>query len=324
MTGSVSHGADVSRLREIGGNLVASAQSCDDLATSGRSMVQVLAEHWSGEDLERFAQSDWPQADSCLVRAGELLRTMGEQARTQADDQVSGSEGRGGGAGGGAGGGPADTSRRDTEAAEEGQSRDADDYGELPDGMTEVWEGYTTEEREAIAREIVRREAAKYGIEPIPEVIFVDDPEYTSNGSLVSHGDGTYTVKINASKLDDPMILHTIYHEVRHAGQHEMVDNQPGSIERAINDALGRDDYPDGVTQEQVDAWEENFEDYQSTKKGDTYEEYFEQPVEVDARAEGSEGVEGISPEETDDLLEQGQRTDTFIEIVEKVFPKMF
>lgn len=288
----------------------------DDLSTSGRSMVEILVDSWSGPDLEHFATSGWPQAEQSIHRAGDSLRTMGEQLRTQADQQDDASQGSdGGGSGtGGGGAGPGGSPRSPSEGpSEDGQSRDAEDYGELPDGMTEKWESYSPEEKQAIFRQIVREQAELYGIDPPPEIEWVDDDEYTSNGTAI----GEDKIKINLQNMDDPMMLHTIYHEVRHNGQIHMMNDQPGNFERWVNDRLGRDDYPDGVTQEQVDEWKENFADGNYIDPGDDFEGYFDQPVEVDAREAGSEGVEGISPDKTDDLLEDGRRND----IIDRVWP---
>ena len=53
-----------------------------------------------------------------------------------------------------------------------------------------------------------------------------------------------------------------------------------------------------------MSEWEENQENY--IPGGE--DGYFEQPVEVDAREEGSEFVEGMTPEELDRLLEEGEK----------------
>lgn len=308
---TLSHGADAQRLRSIGQELSGSAQSMDDVSTSGRSMVEILVASWSGPDLEHFASSGWPQAEQSIHHAGESLRTMSEQLQKEADQQDDTSQGSGGGAGAGGSGGSSGSPGEGP--AEEGQSRDADDYGELPDGMTEKWESYSFEEKQAIFRQIVREQAELYGIDPPPEIEWVDDPEYTSNGTAI----GEDKIKINVNNMDDPMMLHTIYHEVRHNGQIHMINDQPGDLERWINDVVGRDDYPDGVTQEQVDEWEENFADGNYIDPGEDYDGYFDQPVEVDARESGSEGVEGISPDKTDELLEDGQRND----FIDRIWP---
>jgi hypothetical protein len=316
MAGGITHGSDTARLREVGGQLIASSRSLEELATQGRGLLATLLDNWSGQDLEAFAHGAWPPADRCLTQAAALVAAMGKTAVAQADEQDGVSEGavRSGGGSGGTSPG----------LFEEGQSRAAADYGELQDGMTDKWESYTTEEREAIFREIVRREAEKYGIEPTPSIIWVDDPNFTSNGVSIDNGDGTYSIKINAGNMDDPMMLHTIYHEMRHAGQSEMRHNQPSAIERAIDAATGQDSYPDGVTHEQVQEWEENSLPGNYVDPKEDFDGYFDQPVERDARAEGSEGVEGLSPDEADELLETGQRTDEANKRIKEVLDDIF
>ena len=74
-------------------------------------------------------------------------------------------------------------------------------------------------------------------------------------------------------------------------------------------------EYHHGMTPEEVQEWEDNFDDYESAPSEEDWEEdpeaaqeqydrYFEQPVEVDAREEGAEFVEGMTPEELERLLE--------------------
>lgn len=92
---TVSHGADAERLRGVGRELTSSAEQLADVATAGRSMARVLAEHWSGADLEHFVGQGWPGAETVLHSASELVRGLGEGATRNADEQEGASEGAG-------------------------------------------------------------------------------------------------------------------------------------------------------------------------------------------------------------------------------------
>ena len=291
---TVSHGADADRLRGIGAELRAGADQLTDLATSGRAMVQVLAEHWSGADLEHVVDRGWPGAERVIQDSASLVRGMGEAATRNADQQEDASTGDGPGAGTSAGPGAGGPGGGQDDA---GQSRPAEDYGELPPEVREAWEGYTREEKEAIIEQILEERADRYGVDE-PNLTIEDrgedswgmwkEPGWASDGRVV----------LNEQKIDDPMVLHTVYHEMRHAGQYE-----------AVRDAdpfwwFQDPEYNHGMTEEEVSEWEENQENY--IPGGE--DGYFEQPVEVDAREEGSEFVEGMTPEELDRLLEEAEK----------------
>lgn len=75
-----------------------------------------------------------------------------------------------------------------------------------------------------------------------------------------------------------------------------------GAIARACRDldhSTESSSYQSAPSQEE---WDEDPEAAQ-----EKYDKYFEQPVEVDAREEGAEFVEGMTPEELDRLLEESQ-----------------
>lgn len=61
-------------------------------------------------------------------------------------------------------------------------------------------------------------------------------------------------------------LMGTITHELRHAYQHQAVDNPENFV----------------VTEETIDVWETNFDNYISPSTD--FDLYQEQPVEVDAR----------------------------------------
>lgn len=307
---TVSHGADAQRLMGVGQELTTSSQQLVGVATSGRGMAQVLAEHWSGPDLEGFVGHDWPAAEKVVQDSSEMLRAMGDAVVREAGQQDDASAAGGAGSGGGPPGGGGEGGRGDRGQGDDGQSRPAEDYGELPPEVRDAWEDYSDEEREMIIREAIRERAEHYGI---------DNPSVRIDDSIDGNGvwrEGNWLtgsqVVINEDMLDDPMVLHTVFHEMRHGAQHE-----------AIRDAdptwpWQDPEYDHGMTPEEVQEWKDNFDDYQqapSQEEWDNdydaaqekYDRYFEQPVEVDAREEGSDFVEGMTPEELDRLLDEAE-----------------
>lgn len=314
---SVTHGADAPRLREVAQEISGSGHRLDDVLTSGRSMTQILAEAWSGDDMERFVGDAWPGAEQRLVEAGQLLQAMSDAARRNADDQESASEGGGAPSGGGApgagrgsGGGSTSGASDDPGGqADPGQSRDPEEYGDLPAEVREKWESYSEAEKRAIVEQIIKERAEHYGLD-MPDINWDDD--MSGNGAWLDDWWFSDEVYINPEKLDDPMILHTVFHEMRHGAQHEAVDDASTFW------WWEEPEYNHGMTPEEVQEWEDNFGDYQSAPTQEEWDEdpeaaqekydrYFEQPVEVDAREEGAEFVEGMTPEELDRLLEESQ-----------------
>lgn len=304
--GVVSEGADPDRLRDVSGRLGADADRLDQVGEDGSALLGVLVENWTGPDLEHFSAS-WPGARQAIAQATETLRSMSGQLERDAADQERASEAGGGGAGAGSssrpssggpgpGGGYASGDPHWTEP-------DDEVYGELDPEIEAAWDEMTPEEQDAVLDAIIREQAARYGIDP-PDITY--DSSMSSNEFGVWR-DGPRELVLNPDLLDDPqMAINTIVHEMRHAGQHEMIrDANPSLIERI----LGTDpEYIDGEgSPEDVEAWDENFDDYQSEDNGDTFEEYWEQPVEVDARQAGRDYVDDLTPEDLEDLVEDAE-----------------
>ncbi|WP_114202076.1 hypothetical protein [Janibacter anophelis] len=306
---TVSHGADAERLRDVGRELTTSSQLLGDVATSGRGMAELLVGNWSGPDLDCFVGQDWPMAEKVVLDSSEMLRAVGDAVVGEADEQEGASAADGGATGGGGGSG-APGEQGDRRQGDDGQSRPAEHYGELPPEVREAWEGYTEDERELIVRETIRERAEHYGI---------DNPAVRIDDSI--DGNGVWRernwflgpeVVINEDMMDDPMVLHTVFHEMRHGGQHEAIRDADPTF------PWEDPEYDHGTTEEEVQEWKENFDDYQSppteeewendrAAAQEKYDRYFDQPVEVDAREEGSEFVEGMTPEELDRLLEDAE-----------------
>ncbi len=184
-----------------------------------------------------------------------------------------------------------------------GHVEEVDEYGTPDPGVSERWAELTDTERQAIIEEMIEELADESGLDN-PNIIWDDSMD--ANGQWEDGEPGT--VRLNPDILADPRILHTVPHEVRHGRQSE-----------AIRDANDRqfpwEDDPfdehedDGITEEQVKEWEENFDNYQSTgNPGVTYDDYFNQPVEADARDAGREYLDDdLTAAELDRLLEESR-----------------
>ncbi|HWM74376.1 MAG TPA: hypothetical protein VNQ53_11580 [Nocardioides sp.] len=183
-----------------------------------------------------------------------------------------------------------------------GHVDEIDERGTVSPEVAERWSQLSDAERKAIIEEKIEELAEEYGIDN-PAIIW--GHLGSTNGSW-SESNGE--VNLNIDNLDDPDILHTVAHELRHARQHEAV--------RDSNDwQFPWEDDPfdmheeDGITEEQAEEWEENFDNYQSTQNpGVSFDDYYNQPVEVDARESGKEYVDGLTEDELDRLLEEGQK----------------
>src|SRR5699024_6912037 len=116
---------------------------------------------------------------------------------------------------------------------------------------------------------------------------FTEPPE----DGMITYGswtDGSGTLKLNEYVLDNPDLMLTTVHEVRHAAQHEFVD-QTESFWDFLPWVDHDEDYDrieeeHGISREEIESRRENFDDYKSTSNGDSFGEYQNQPVEVDAR----------------------------------------
>ncbi len=183
-----------------------------------------------------------------------------------------------------------------------GHVTDVDEYGTADPGVAARWATLSDAERRAVIEEMIEELADESGID-MPEIDWRDE-SWDSNGSWSDGEPGT--LSLNEGLLDDPRLLHTVGHEVRHGRQHEAV-RDANDWQFPWEDDPFDEHREDGITQEQVDAWDDNFGDYKSTSGGDSYEDYFNQPVEADARDGGREFLEGLTEEELDRLLEESR-----------------
>lgn len=168
------------------------------------------------------------------------------------------------------------------------------------------WENMSDEERRAVIEEIAEQRARDAGIDDF-EVRIEDLEDQDGDGtdddpSTDSHGswsEDDRVLRIDENDLDDPSIIGTVAHEVRHAEQHKAVDGLPW---------WWWEDYegPPGVSQEQAEEWEENFDDYK-TSDDDGFDAYHDQPVERDAREAGSDYLDDLDKDELEKIREEAR-----------------
>jgi hypothetical protein len=168
------------------------------------------------------------------------------------------------------------------------------------------WADMSDDERRAVLEHIAEQRAREAGLEDFEVRIedlededgdgVDDDPDTDSRGSW---SEGDRVLRIDEGNLDDPTILGTVAHEVRHAEQHKAVDDLPW---------WWWEDYdgPPGVSQEEVEEWEENFDDYK-TSEDDGYDAYHDQPVEADAREAGAAYLDDLDKDELDRIREEAR-----------------
>ncbi|MGH3347575.1 MAG: hypothetical protein ACRDO4_11390 [Nocardioides sp.] len=169
-----------------------------------------------------------------------------------------------------------------------------------------TWQDMSEDERRAVLEEIAEKRAEEAGIEDFEIRIedledqdgdgTDDDPTTDSRGSW---SEDDRVLRIDEGNLDDPTIIGTVAHELRHAQQHQAVDDLPFW---PWEDFHG----PPGVSQEEVEDWEENFDDYK-TSQDDGFEAYHSQPVEEDAREEGAGYLDDLDSEELERLREEAR-----------------
>lgn len=268
-----------------GTELTRQAELIDVVRQQGTSMLDTLRGAWAGPDVESFAAS-WSTVERSVGEASTAVRVFAQEAHRNADDQVAASGGAGAPASGG--GGPSGSQR--SEGPRWDDPKD-EVYGEVDPEIVAAWASMSDEERDAVLDQIIAAEARRYGIDP-PDIYY--DTSMASN-EYGYWDDGT--LALNPDLLDDPQLaINTIVHEMRHAGQHKMIDD--ADTFWWWEDPV----YHEGTTPEQVEAWKDNFDDYKSTDDGDTFEEYWDQPVEVDARQHSRDYVNGMTPKDLQDL----------------------
>ena len=261
---------------------------------------------WTAEHATRFR----PVAENLLRAASELDQHIEEQNRASGAGDSTGSGDTGAGA-------PDGADIADPTAHDPGGDR----RGNVDPDVYYIWTNMTHEQRMLVAQEIVDEQFAQYGMDPV-EISFENSDNMGSwrEGFLI-FGD---KLVINKERLDDPAIIHTLIHEVRHAAQHEFIEQ----TDRSLWDHITGDDKSaeyerieeeHGVTREEIEAWDENFGDRtpaptplpenptpeDEARYQEEYDEYFEQPTEADAQATGRDWVNDLTAEDMQEYQER-------------------
>jgi hypothetical protein len=186
---------------------------------------------------------------------------------------------------------------------------DAGPQGVVDPLVARTWSQMSDEERRAVLEQMAVQLADEYGLDDF-DVLVEDLEDQDGDGvddepDLDLHGfwsDDDKTLHLDVNELGDPDLINTMAHEVRHALQNEMArDNNPGAWDDALIAAGLKDDPwdpPEGVTRDDAETWEHNFDDYQAAE--DDFDAYYNQPVESDAREAGEDYVEQLTPEQLD------------------------
>lgn len=143
--------------------------------------------------------------------------------------------------------------------------------------IEDQWKNMSTEERIKWLEDWYKEQCKKLGIPPVDfNTEDLPDPEGKDYGGYYHHGGrfGLFrnmTIDIDNIKDDDPFdVMETIAHETRHEYQHYLIEHP--------------DKRPSNISEEQVNSWKENFENYIDYEEGkDNFEAYEKQPVEADA-----------------------------------------
>lgn len=148
--------------------------------------------------------------------------------------------------------------------------------------IQERWDKMSLAERKKWLKQWYKDLCKTLGIPPVTfKVKDLPDPEGKDALGVFSTGIifglfPSISVDIDNVKGNDPFqLLDTIAHETRHQYQHYLVKHP--------------DKRPDHISEEQIRAWKENFDNY--IKPQDDFEAYRNQPVEKDAREAGDAAV---------------------------------
>lgn len=228
--------------------------------------------------------------------------TRGLEAEVAAQNEASSAESAGATSGGTAH--PPDDATHD--------ATDDVDPGTVDPAIAAAWQSMSDVERRRVAQEIVDAELERYDMEPV-EISF-----WPINGNGY-WSEARHELAISASELDNPSMLSTLVHEVRHAAQHEFTEQTDTGFPdwMPIIDMSGdfaRIEAAYGITRVEIEAWRDNFDPRAFTPlptrpmSGSTMEEwnaydrecaaYRSQPIEVDARATGDGFVDNLTFEQ--------------------------
>lgn len=303
-------GMDVEAVRAEAQRVRTAQQRLADEHQALHQRILQSHEFWIGSDADQFRER-WtattsPQWEGALDR---LLHTA-DTAESEVDQQDAASTADGDGA----------TSDGGDGAARTAYDGEAGDVPIDPDVRNAWMNDMNEQQRRAVLQEMVDQEFERYGMEPVDITYFYEEPDPDSN--LVTFGswseDGQ-TLKLNEYLLSNPDLMLTTVHEVRHAAQHEFIEQTdpglfdwlPGVDSKADDYERIEEDY--GITRDEIEAWRENFDGDNYISPDEDFEAYQAQPVEVDAR----EREDGFAGDLTFEELQRYQR-DAGVPVSEK------
>jgi uncharacterized protein YukE len=307
-------GMETDQGRDHAQRLRTAGQRMDEVCTTLDSEIRASTTSWIGPDAEGF-RGRWSAGTAPLLRqlVDELQRCAATLERdADQQDEASASDTAGQGAGGEVG---PDGGRG---SAPPGARHGGGGDGQVSPEVAAAWEDMDEPDRERVLREIAKQELAKYGA---PELDLYFDPDTGVLGYWTPF-DGWHPLRgehivIDESTLGDPDVMNTVAHEARHAAQNQWVEDTeapPGwqfwreDESAAEYDRIEREH---GVTQEEIEAWRENEDDYVPPPEDpqpaadapqeehdawkEEYDAYREQPLEEDAFDTGDEFAEGMT-----------------------------
>lgn len=134
----------------------------------------------------------------------------------------------------------------------------------------EAWNAANTDERKQMLNDFMNDVAKIYGVDINKTINFTNTAPSNGTINYGSYSNSKQRININEYIINNSSnsydLMNTVVHELRHAYQHQAIEHPEKFI----------------VTQETLDRWECNFDNYVSS--GDDFDLYREQRVEVDAR----------------------------------------
>ena len=319
--------ADYEALQAIAGRFGTTSQLTSQTLQRVAQRMQRLQSTWQGlgsaaffAEMEGEVLPATRRLIEALAQAQKVTQQIAQSIRTAEADAAALFKGEGAGQSATGSGGssdiPADAQMLTYQA-------NGDTFGTLPQDVQDRWATMSDAERRAALQQIANELAQKYGI-PAPTIQF-EDLDDSEGNSLGYWSESQKKLVIDSTDVADPTnAINTIAHEMRHAGQHEMIrDASPGVLDSLlIGLGLKQDrfsaDHP-GVTKEQVREWEENFDNYNSPPtqaeldaisdpaererfRQAKWDAYLNQPVERDARTAGEDYVNGMTLDKLNQL----------------------
>lgn len=176
-----------------------------------------------------------------------------------------------------------------------------DDEPVLDPQVEREWSRMSEEERRQAVLAMVEEIGGERGIDDV-EVRIEDLEDKNGDGrddepstdSRGSWSEDDHVLRIDVNDLDDPDIIDTVAHEMRHAEQHDAIDDLNAPL-------FGQDediDLPEGATLDDVRDWDENFSGDNYVTSAEDYEGYRDQPVERDAREAGGDYLDDYDLED--------------------------